>query len=95
MGREVAQTMYTHVSKCKNDKIKEAKKPEIHSYPKMPMLWKRNNIVLEFAPNYFRKEVERNLVFKKFGQSGLLLKKGDGRKWFSVFSPLMYVGKFP
>jgi hypothetical protein len=24
--REVAQTMYTHVSKCKNDKIKERKK---------------------------------------------------------------------
>jgi hypothetical protein len=23
---EVAQTMYTHVSKCKNDKIKEGKK---------------------------------------------------------------------
>jgi hypothetical protein len=25
-AREVAQTMYTHVSKCKNDKIKERKK---------------------------------------------------------------------
>jgi hypothetical protein len=25
-GREVAQTMYTHVSKCKNDKIKAEKK---------------------------------------------------------------------
>jgi hypothetical protein len=24
-GREVAQTMYTHVSKCKNDKIKGEK----------------------------------------------------------------------
>jgi hypothetical protein len=24
--REVTQTMYTHVSKCKNDKIKERKK---------------------------------------------------------------------
>jgi hypothetical protein len=24
--REVVQTMYTHVSKCKNDKIKERKK---------------------------------------------------------------------
>jgi hypothetical protein len=26
VGREVAQTMYTHVSKCKNDKIKAEKK---------------------------------------------------------------------
>jgi hypothetical protein len=26
MSGEVAQTMYTHVSKCKNDKIKERKK---------------------------------------------------------------------
>jgi hypothetical protein len=25
-GGEVAQTMYTHMSKCKNDKIKERKK---------------------------------------------------------------------
>jgi hypothetical protein len=25
---EVAQTMYTHVSKCKNDKIKKSKKEE-------------------------------------------------------------------
>jgi hypothetical protein len=25
-GGEVAQTMYTHISKCKNDKIKERKK---------------------------------------------------------------------
>jgi hypothetical protein len=25
---EVAQTMYTHVSKCKNDKIKEVKQNE-------------------------------------------------------------------
>jgi hypothetical protein len=24
-GEEVAQTMYTHISKCKNDKIKEKK----------------------------------------------------------------------
>jgi hypothetical protein len=26
LGREVAQTMYTHVSKCKNDKIKGERK---------------------------------------------------------------------
>jgi hypothetical protein len=26
MGREVAQTTYTHVSKCKNNKIKAEKK---------------------------------------------------------------------
>jgi hypothetical protein len=26
---EVAQTMYTHVSKCKNDKIKERKKKQL------------------------------------------------------------------
>jgi hypothetical protein len=25
-GGEVAQTMYTHISKCKNDKIKQRKK---------------------------------------------------------------------
>jgi hypothetical protein len=28
--REVAQTMYTHVSKCKNDKIKEKNKEMDH-----------------------------------------------------------------
>jgi hypothetical protein len=26
VGREVAQTMYTHVSKCKNDKVKGERK---------------------------------------------------------------------
>jgi hypothetical protein len=26
MNREVAQTMYTYISKCKNDKIKEREK---------------------------------------------------------------------
>jgi hypothetical protein len=31
-GREEAQTMYTHVSKCKNDKKKDNKEFSIH-YP--------------------------------------------------------------
>jgi hypothetical protein len=29
MNREVAQTMYTYISKCKNDKIKERKKKKL------------------------------------------------------------------
>jgi hypothetical protein len=31
-GREVAQTMYTHVSKCKNDKIKNKRLVEWHKH---------------------------------------------------------------
>jgi hypothetical protein len=29
MGEELAQTMYTHVSKCKNDKRREEKKKKV------------------------------------------------------------------
>jgi 5S rRNA maturation endonuclease (ribonuclease M5) len=29
-GKEVAQTMYTHVSKCKNSKINERKKKKMN-----------------------------------------------------------------
>jgi hypothetical protein len=36
--REVAQTMYTHVSKCKNDKIKERKKKKEERQVKKIML---------------------------------------------------------
>jgi hypothetical protein len=28
-GERVAQTVYTHISKCKNDKIKKSGSPEI------------------------------------------------------------------
>jgi hypothetical protein len=31
VGEEVAQTMYVHVNKCKNDKIKERKKESLNN----------------------------------------------------------------
>jgi hypothetical protein len=31
-GKKVAKTMYTHVSKCKNDKLKKEKKDKRNHY---------------------------------------------------------------
>jgi hypothetical protein len=55
VGRgKVSQTMYTHVSKCKNDKIKESKKKKKRILHNTVLLMTSNNCInYHFCP-WFR-----------------------------------------
>jgi hypothetical protein len=58
--REVAQTMYTHVSKCKNYKIKERKKKKRGS--KFHDIKYISQRVFEYFSHIYRSKKKKNAV---------------------------------